>query len=168
MTDTQSPPVEVDDDAPEDKEGMDLRPNGTVHLWIEGQKFRLRRPRAGEFRKLREMFQEVADEITDLSETAGEFERRLVERLEEARRTDPAARPTAEERQQDRTMSREMTERTETLMFGWWQGVLAELRVNTGHPIPDPDDMPPWLGAIPSANMIIGHWRAVPSLSGGR
>lgn len=158
----------VEQDEQDVQEGLDLRANGTVHLWLDGEKHRLRRPRAREFRKLREMFQEIADEITDMSEEAGEFERRLITRLEQARETDPAARPTAEERAEDRQIGRRMTERTETLMFGWWSGVLAELRVETSKPIPDPDDMPPWLGTIPSANSIIAHWRAVPSLSGGR
>lgn len=167
MTVTELPQQDDTDEQDDPREELDLRPNGTVHVWLEGVKHRLRRPRLREFRHLRESFQDAADEIQALAEEAQQFHERQVARLEQRRQEDPDSRLTAEEKLEDRRLSRKLTEQTEELMLGWWADVFATLTPD-GHHQPDPDDLPPWLGSTQAAGKLIGHWRAVPSRSGGR
>lgn len=187
MTDTAKqhlaavPDAEEPDELDAVREGLDLRPNGTVRLYIDGNRYRLRRPRAREFRRLRESFQEVADEISDLSDEQDEWARSLAERVDGRRRDDPNAGQTPAERRENRVRGRRLTEQVEQLMFGWWAEVVEVLEVDNRTPVlaePDewPDDepfdsfadLPMWMGTVPSANKIIAHWRSTPSLSGGR
>lgn len=169
-----------EDDIDETKEGLDLRDNGTVRLYLDGTRYRLRRPRAREFRRLREAFQEAADEISDLSDDHEAWKRTLDDAVDKRRADDPRATMTPEERKENRERGRQQTEQVERLMFEWWAEVIEVLEADGRTPVlPVPDDtdsatfdrfaeMPMWMGTVPSAGRIIGHWRAVPSPSGGR
>lgn len=167
------------DDLADVKEGLDLRANGTIRLYIDGERYRLRRPRAREFRRLREAYQEASDAISDESDDVEAWSRDLRATQEKRRAADPLApAQTPEERREDRKRGRQLTEFVETTMFAWWAEVIEVLESDGRTPvIADPGEdhdgdrfanLPMWMGTVPSANTVLAHWRAVPSLSGAR
>lgn len=172
MTDAPAPPVaDQDDDEQLPEEGLDLRANGTIHLWIDGRKFRIRRPRLREFRRIREDYQERLDRIAEESARHDVWEKDLIDRVGERRKSDPAAGMTADERAEDQKRGRELTETIEREMLGWWVEVLDVLGHDANPRLDDDDptgDLTPWLGNSTVANRAIGHWRSAPSLSGVR
>lgn len=147
------------------KEGIDLRPNGGIHLWIDDEKFRFRRPRAREFRKLREAFQDIADELDEIAIENQRWADDLNRDLDAREKASGERRMTAAEKKEDRTRSRQVTELTEDRMVEWWQLVASTL---CERDLPDAEELPVWMGVLSSANEMIGHWRTVPSLSGAR
>lgn len=173
MTDiTTAPPdvpvvndVGVDDEAGV-REGIAVPENGTIRLWIDGRRYKLRRPRAREFRNLREAFHDASEDISRFAEEQDAWDRQLAARS--AARDAAGETPiTSEERRERRQRNRKMAEDIEAVMFGWWQHTW-EVLGEDDKPFPDPDDLPIWLGTIAAANQALNHWRSVPSLSGGR
>lgn len=171
MSDAPDLTPDVDDDEELPREGIDLRANGTIHLWIDGTKYRIRRPRLREFRRIREDYQEALDLITAASNENDLWEKDLVDRVAERRKVDPSAGMTWEERAEDQKRGRELTETVERAMLGWWVVVLEVLGHDGNPPLDAEDptsDLTPWLGNSVIANKAIGHWRSAPSLSGVR
>ena len=180
---TAVPDADDGDELADVKEGLDLRDNGTIRLYIDGDRYRLRRPRAREFRRLREAYQEASDAISDESDVVEAWSRELRANIDKRRAEDPTATQTPEERREDRKRGRQLTEFVETTMFGWWAEVIEVLESDGRTPIlanePGPSgealedhdpfaNLPMWMGTVPSANTVLAHWRAVPSLSGAR
>ena len=154
----------MSDVAPENaKEGIDLRPDGGVHLWLDGTKHRLRRPRGREFRKLREELQDHLDVINETSDENLTWSQALLDRGDE-REARGEPRITSEERAEDRRRGRAMRDMTENLLRGWWLSVIATLAVEARDV--DAEDLPPWLTGPAQAMLLLEHWRSVPSLSG--
>ena len=147
------------------KEGIDLRPDGGVHLWLDGTKHRLRRVRPREFRKLREELEDRLDSINIASDDAAKWSEALFARgAEREERGEP--RITDEERAEDRRRGRELRNLMEDELAGWWTSVVATLAVGDGDVTLDTEDLPPWLITTQQANDVLNHWRTNPSLSG--
>lgn len=180
------PDADAPEAEPEDAlEGLDLRDNGTIRLYIDGARYRLRRPRAREYRRLRESYQEAQDDISDRSDETEEWSQELLATIAKRREADPKAGRTPDERREDRKRGRELTDFVERTMFAWWAEVIEVLGeegrtpVLTEGPSDDDDDgdtvefdafadLPMWMGTVPAANSVLNHWRSVPSLSGAR
>lgn len=190
---TDAPVLPPDDDELEwevAKEGLALNANGTIHLWIDGTKRRLRRPRLREFRSIREAFQEATDAISVESDRADQWEKEITETVRLRRETNPAANLTLQERQEDQRRGRSLADFIEREMLGWWVHVIDTLGHEHNAPLEwehvgdcqDPDGqhdhrncekdrtigLTPWLASTKTANTVINHWRAAPSLSGVR
>ena len=149
------------------KEGIDLRPDGGVHLWLDGTKHRLRRPRAREVRKLREELEDRLDTINSAADEAARWAEALQARGDEREQNDQP-RITDTERAEDRRQGRALRDLTENELAGWWLSVVATLAVtdNGTAPTLDADDMPLWLASVQQASAVLDHWRTNPSLSG--
>lgn len=170
MTDASTIAAELidadEDEFDPEREGLVLRPNGTIRLWIANQAFRLRRPRAREFRRLRESYQDAMDAIADEGDRVDALDDAAKAALQRRKAEDPAALATPEERRDMRMRGRQFTQFTEDTMTTWWAEVIEVLEVDGK--TPDPEDMPAWVGVVPAANKLINHWRSVPSPSGVR
>ena len=149
------------------KEGIDLRPDGGVHVWLDGTKHRLRRPRGREFRKLREELEDRLDAINVAADESAAWSDRL-QQLGDEREEKGEPRITGEERGEDRRRGRELRDLTESEMAGWWASVITTLAVESSkaEDVQDADDMPPWLISPGQATTVLDHWRSAPSLSG--
>lgn len=165
MTDAPAPPPDDDSDLALPRAGIDLRENGTVRVWVDGRCVRLRRPKAREFREVTDALNEAIEEQSELiNETARQGEAirlRTEERIEQGE-----AGISEEDAALDRKIGREMNDRIDEIIVGWWLRLFSTLGA------PDPGfeaaDLPPWLTRVATALSVIGHWRSVPSLSGSR
>lgn len=158
-------------DPDEVREELVLRPSGTIHLWVDGKRFRLRRPRLGEYRRLREQFEEVADDVSDAADEAFR-EQAAVQHAQQLRAEGESAslgytvvaRPTPEERATIRASNRRLAEVRERLHEAWWQAVLDTLAVDDARP----PELAVWMLRSESCGQVFKHWQAVPSPSGVR
>lgn len=158
MTDT---PVEE----PAVPDGPDFRKDGTTLVFIDGAQHRLRRPKYGEFKRLRALLEDVQDETL-----------RLTQKATEGRPEKPADNAPNEERTAYalavRSSTRELTDGIEELNIRWVRAVFngdEEHRLtglSTPHLPDDSDDWPSWLIAGKFVTDLVNHWRAVPLARG--
>jgi hypothetical protein len=162
-----APPAVDPDGYADPKEGLDLRDDGGANLWVEGQRIRLRRPRARDYRYLRERLQDAIDQLNDQLEQHSSAEM-AVSRLAEERvaRGEPAM--THDEREAARQRSLDRNQLEEKVLSEWWLEVVGQLAVNQPYPALTVEDLPPWMPETPPCYLLLGHWRSVPSLSGGQ
>lgn len=155
---------QVDDVEPDESsqipEGLELHKNGTVTVVLDNDRIVLRRPKMGEFRKLRELLHANQDTLYEMADEAGLLRASIVTEGEEATSPENAARL-----QRARRMEREMTRRTEDLNLGWMRETLALLGGGT---VPADDDLPLWMADGSAITTLIGHWRSVPLARGVR
>lgn len=171
------------------KEGLGLNADGTVDLWIEGRRYALRRPKAREYRALRESLQGRMDRLNVAADTVNDERARLnalaVERTQnvperrallEAIGTErsilrttldalEAAALTAEEREGIRKLARDLNDDREREGGEWWLEAIGTLGDLAGLTF---DDLPSWALDVDEVVVLIVHWRSVPSLSGVR
>lgn len=179
MTDT--------DDLPTDD--MNLLPSGMVRLAFDGSEIMLRRPKIGELRELRELLNEINDEVSRRSaevQGTGEANRRIgqtkVDRINAAIEEALAADPVDED-----AVNRLVAERSEIMartaqtdrdggrtLIGFsndrraeWLAKAVEILAIRGTMPDDRDEWPTWSVAADLAPTIVNHWRTVPSRSGG-
>lgn len=136
-------------------DGFELVSNGTARLMIDGEVWRLRRPKVGEFRKLRELLHERDDE-----------------RLRRIASQENHEKP-AEDASQDEKLaytlalaqrSRVLQEEVEDLDLNWTAQALTIL---ADHQPPPIDDWPSGMGSSEFIQQLLTHWRSVPLRSGG-
>lgn len=133
--------------------------DGTVIVRVEGETYRLRRPKTGEYRKLREGLHNLQDEITRLTAEASDG-------ISGA----PEDNATTEERMRfvmaQRGGGRELTDKAEQLSIDWLRQCFDTL---ADQPLPEgDDDLPVWLWAGDFTAELLGHWRERPFSSGAR
>ena len=157
-------PVDDEQDS-QPKEGLDLRPDGGVHLWLDGRKIRLRRPRGREFRRIREELQDGLDEINAENEKHAAW-LDAVDAHGDERKAAGEPTMTPEERAENIRRGREIRDFTENVLVRWWVVVVETLAVE-GTTL-EAEDLPIWLADQGEAVRMLDHWRAVPSLSGVR
>jgi hypothetical protein len=163
---TSPPPVGDPDGYSDPKEGLDLRDDGGANLWIEGTRIRLRRPRGRDYRYLREALQDVIDQLnTRLEDDA--LADLAVDRLKDERALAGQPALTSEERLAARQRNVDRNELEEKLLAEWWLDVIRALAVNPPLNL-DADDLAPWMPETTPCYLLLGHWRTIPSLSGGQ
>lgn len=158
-------------------EGLELHTNGTVTVHLDGRRLRLRRPKAGEYRALREAYEAYLDRLTDATDVVQEQAAPIRERAAAA--TEAGGRMSSEDRALDRKLGRSLTAQGEVLRVGWVRlafdgddreqllpegfGGLA-----TGDLPADDDDLPVWLSQGETIASLFEQWRSVPSPRGVR
>lgn len=171
MTDAAAP-SNVTELHPDDP--VQLRPNGTVFCQIAGKRYRLRRPKMGEYRRLRESLQDMTDALDDALEHVAVQQARIRTRQSEMSErhatgelTDAEQAEWMDLRLQDRNLGREASRMVEQRRLEWLAEAWAMLSMDG--PLPDdPDEAEAWLLDTQLANKLLQHWRTTPFVSGGR
>lgn len=137
-------------------DGLDLRKDGTVWLHIDGELWKLRRPKLGEFRAMRESLHDRDDEALRLTTVgvAG-FESLPPDASDE----DKAARVLA-----IKVRQRQLDTAVRSLNVAWMAETLTTL---ADHPVPGSDDWPSGMDEADAIAQLVQHWRSVPLRSGG-
>lgn len=147
----------VEQRGPEIPDGVELNKDGTVTITTDGSRCRLRRPKLGEFRKLRELLHEREDNrLRILAEQAAvettkpekdeDAETKLAYTLEVARR------------------GRAVTDAMSELNITWLSAAIDMLAKDSA---PAVDDWPSGMDSSEFVAALVDHWRAVPLRSGG-
>lgn len=160
------PSVEIDDDD-EAENLLDLRKTGRTRLTIEGETRRLRAPRFREYRKLYELWHDEAEALDAKSVELQEFMLAVMGRGDE-RAARGEQRITEEERREDRRLSIEIRRATEEAALRWWVETVRTLGVTESDKAFTEEDVPAFLTNSDSINLMLDHWRNVPSRSGAR
>lgn len=164
----------------------DLRPDGSIRFSIDDVDYRLRMPRLGELRQLRDS----RDAIRDQARIAGAEAQRDVDdlvakkdeittRLAEVTERDEMDRIAAdlldlgkEIEERFEAAQREMSERIASWTIGWFREAVALLSRPRGSDpsealtLPDDDDLPVWCSVISSTSEWIEHWMTHPKRPG--
>lgn len=139
-------------------EGVDLAPDGTVLLHVDGEVYRLRRPKVGEYRKLKERRSIVQDEaLANLQKAAAAEPPPVKDEKDTAASLERAL--------QQRTLQRAAGDANEQLERDWFAEVADML---CDRELPPQDEWPNWLGQADLAASLFQHWRTVPLASGAR
>lgn len=155
----------VDENEPEPRNGIDPQPSGTIHLWDEGRKFRVRQPRFREYRKLGDAWRDIADRLDAVAEENVVWLEKM-NKLGDEREERGEPRVTAEDKAEDGRRGKESAAATQLAVLGWWR-LLFDTLVPGGWPYDD-DDVPIFFVQIGAVTIVLNHWRSVPSLSGVR
>lgn len=136
-------------------DGLELVKNGTARLFVDGEVWRLRRPKLGEYRKLRELLEERDDARIAL----------LAEMVPPEKMPDDASQADKAERTiAIRRAAREIDAKVEALNREWMAEALALL---CDHDPPDPDSWPAGMDSTETIIALNTHWRSAPLRSGG-
>lgn len=138
------------------EEGYKLLDSGLILVWIDGKRYVLRRPKAGEYRYLRELLQEQQDEIA----TEGDRVQLLATAAAEAK-GDAAV----QKRTEFRTANRGLQRLLEAKRREWLSTAFARLADGE---LPAADELPVWFESDEPINAFLTHWKRVPSLRGAR
>ena len=137
-------------------DGFTMNKDGTCTLRVEGEMWRLRRARLGEFRKLREALRDRDDARMDLmAAMASPTDRPDADAAPEAKAAygrDLAAR------------ARTLSDKVEDLDVQW---VAMALKMLCDHDPPPRDLWPAEMGTTEFVLELVKHWRTVPLGSGG-
>ncbi len=136
-------------------DGIELRKDGSVRLQANGDGWRLRRPKLGEFRKLRELLNEANDDRLRIIARMGMPDK-------------PGNDATADEKLEYTlavsARSRQLEAEVLALNVAW---IAEALRVLCDHDPPEPDDWPSGMDSSDTIAELVQHWRSVPLRSGG-
>lgn len=140
---------------PEVPDGWELNKDGTIALSVDGDRLRLRRPKLGEFRMLREAVRARDDERV-----------RILAKYPALEAIDKDA---SDEDKRDRALelaerSRSMNDAVEALNVDW---VMLALTTLADGEAPEPDDLPSGSESAEFVMSLMDHWRSVPLRSGG-
>jgi hypothetical protein len=165
VTDTPvvDPATEDDTEPADDETGdrVDYVRTGIIRVWIDGERYRLRRPFFGEFKRFRLAVEDMNDEIDDLSQKSIALGQQITAEAEtQDRAKDPEgyAAWRVDSRRRQREVGRNLTDTAEQLRIGWWEDVWATLALDER-----PPDWPSWITNPELPNRILTHWRMVPS-----
>lgn len=130
--------------------------NGTILCYIDGALFRLRRPKGGEYRRLREAVLEMRDrvlkDVADKVRDAADPERTDDEKIADA----------FDEYDQDADILKWFR-----LVFNGGDLDGKNFRGLSDRSLPDDDDeLPTWFLADKFIGEILDHWRSVPRVPG--
>lgn len=147
------------DDGDANDERIELVRTGLVRVWIVGDRYRLRRPFFGEFRKLRMQLEDGNDEIQAASDDAMRLARDLTQAAQGKADLPPDEwrewRRTAQD--QSRQSGRKLTDLAEELRLEWWT-TMWDLLTLDGRP----PDWPPWIVEPALQGRLVAHWRSSP------
>lgn len=150
-------------------DGWEFHRNGTATAHVDHVRYRLRRPKAGEYRRLRESLEEVTDAISDraveLQARAAEIGKRAEEGQKAAEESGGVYLPSSEDRALERKLVREFRDEREAA-YGDWMGEVFGLLCDQA--VPAQDDLPVWWTAEATATALFRHWQTVPPARGVR
>lgn len=141
-------------------EGLELHDNGTITAVLDGERFQLRRPRVGEFRKLREVLHESQDHLHELADEV----KAAGQSLASAQTADNDAE-SLRLLSEVRRLNRRYDIANEDANMGWMHEAFAML---ADKPIGANDDLPLWMADGSTITTLIEHWRTVPLARGVR
>lgn len=166
----------MSDDPIHDPQLIDLRNNGTVGLSIDGRRFELKRPKVGEFARLRESYLRMLDELGEMAEDDVARIRVIEERLEvlKPRRERTEGEPLTDDeeaefrklRAESRTILRDQQERASHDRLQWFREAFDALVLRGGSLPQNDDDLEPWLAAADFQSKLVVHWMSVPLARG--
>lgn len=140
---------------PDVPDGIELHKDGTATLSIDNQRWRMRRPKLGEFRKIRELMHRREDERLRLI-----AENPAIDELDKDADTEAKLAYTNEVNERARGITDAIVE----LNIEWLTEVFTMLC--DAEP-PPPDDWPSGLEQNDTIDRLVKHWREVPLRSGG-
>lgn len=144
-----------DDDSPV-PEGLELHKDGTITAVLAGERYRLRRPKFGELRDLRERYNGIENEHLLLQ---ADYAEQAPERPGE----DASKRALAEYAIGVREAQVALGEKIEAKNGEWIRHAFALL----GAKLPDDvDEWESWLLVGETRGLLINHWRTVPLARG--
>lgn len=141
---------------PDVPDGIELHKDGTATLSIDNDRWRMRRPKLGEFRKLRELLHSREDERL---RRLGEFGELPAAPAKDAPNDEKVAYTAAVNAQQ-----RAITDVMQDLNIDWLEQALTMLCEREPPPA---DDWPSGMAESEMVTKLVEHWRAVPLRSGG-
>ncbi len=139
-------------------DGFDLKPNGTALLLIDGQQWRIRRPKLGELRKLRDLMADRDDERWQVI-----ADHNSVEVPDKPAEDAPMEDKRAFLRSQNRRAT-SLTDAVVQLNIDW---MVEAMTILADKPLPSPDDWPSGMETFEMTAALFEHWRSVPLRSGG-
>lgn len=149
---------DADDDEANPKELVEFVRTGLVRVWVQGKRYRLRRPFFGELRDLRTALEGMMDEVSQASIEATTKGDDLKRQSSEITDDDPDRnRKIVELRQADRKVAREFDAKIEDMRVDWWRQVFDRVSVDGA-----PDEWPAWVSDANLPAQVITHWRSVP------
>lgn len=140
-------------------EELRLEPNGTVTAVLEGKRVTLRRPKLGEFRKLRELLHDSQDRLYAMAEAVKEAGSALEAEADAAESVEAVTAL-----REVRRLDREYTTANEDDTVAWMRATFDML---ADSPLPADDDLPLWAADGTTVAALITHWRSVPLDRGG-
>ena len=140
-------------------EGITFRENGSVSVHVAGTEVRLRPALLDDYAVLVQSWREATDELRVLSDDAVAWSNALQAELAEGE----GRMPTPDERAEDTKRGREITDRTDELVIGWWKTAIARMAPPETVPV-----LAAWMVDPVHVTAVIEHWRTRPSRSGGR
>lgn len=153
-------------------EGLELRADGTVRAVIGGQTIRLRRPKMGELRMLRERWREVNDEGRSVSvdlESEGAQIRQQLEQAQNENDWDEVKRL----RKADMDRARQVTDDAERRYISYVRWLFngddhegAEWTGLADKQLPGDDELEAYMGSVEFAGALLQHFAAVPLARG--
>lgn len=156
------PVVDPDDGDPEG-DTIKLVKNGMVRVVVDGQVYRLRRPKMGGLRKLRELQGEVNDE---LSEAQADLQAAQVSAIQVAKEGDEAGGDVTARLDQVKAATRKVRDAVKVLNGvrdgrwpEWWALAFEITSIEKAAP---PDDMPGWAGDANIVRAVMEHWQTDP------
>lgn len=158
---TLDPAEPADDYERGDKqEGLRLLSNGLVVAFIDGDRFLLRRPKAGEYRRMREDLEALQDDLSFVAYEAQEQNKALVASV------DDNERPPLEAELEIRRRNRDIVREGNSKRAEWVYTAFSKLG---DKPLTDDrDEWPVWFGTDETIVALITHWQRRPSLPGAR
>lgn len=139
------------DEVPED-DRFDLMADGSVLVTLDGERRRLRRPKVGEYRKLRERLWDLQDDKVSITERHRDQAKERAEELKGATEV--------EQTMAVRQASRALTAELEALNEQWIREAFDMLGDKAA---PEAvDDWPTWLRESDFVTRLVEHWRSVP------
>lgn len=141
---------------PEDS--FELLVDGRVSVVVDGEEWLLRRPKIGEFRKLRERIWETQDQKVIITDR---FRKEAKAKAEELAKADEMTRTIESQR-----FGHRLTADLEELNEQW---VREAFDLLAARPAPEAIDIwPTWLRESDFIGSLLEHWRAVPLARGAR
>lgn len=143
--------------------------DGTITCSVGGKRHRLRRPKLGEFRRLRETQVQIEDDVRAAADPfrdeLSDLDRRAVEATEDGRVDEARSL-----RDEWRTVNDKALVEIEIVRARWVRSVFAVLS-DIKLPEPDDDDpaadLEPWMVSATLPAAFVYHWRHRPLALGG-
>lgn len=151
-------------------EAFDLINNGTARIFVDGTAYGLRRPKVGEYKKLRELLHDTQDDIQarlleddepkKLTKKKGGAKAAATDEVEAV--VDDALAKVREARR----LTRELNDFAESKYQDW---IEEAVRMLGDKPLPpDRDNWPLFTTSHEFIAKLIEHWRSVPLALGGK
>ncbi len=137
-------------------DGFTLRKDGTVLAVVDGDIYRLRRPKIGEYRKLCERRDEMSDDLLRVGRDEQSAANALRELMEQAKTGDVDVEVLIAARNKLRESTAAAQELTPR-----WVGEVFELLGDRS--LPSEDERPSWFYDATLLPTLVNHWRTVPS-----